>query len=100
MALVYFGLNMFIAQLVSHVAGMGFNYFTYSRHVFRDAAPAKLRFILSYGVNYLLGLGALAAVARYIASPYIAGLIAAIIVSAVNYFALKYLVFNRNNDAG
>lgn len=91
--LVWLGMNMFAAQLVSHLMGMGFNYFTYSRHVFRDAAPAKLRFVISYGVNYLLGLAALAGVSRFIASPYIAGLLAALIVSVINFFALKYLVF-------
>jgi putative flippase GtrA len=91
--LVWLGLNMFVAQLMSHLLGMAFNYLTYSRHVFRDAAPAKLRFVLSYGVNYLLGLGALAAVSQVIASPYGAGFVAAGIVSVVNYFALKYLVF-------
>jgi len=93
--LVWLGMNMYAAQLVSHLMGMGFNYFTYSRHVFRNAAPAKLRFVISYGVNYLLGLAALAGVSRFIASPYIAGLLAALIVSVINYFALKYLVFRN-----
>ncbi|HUD91925.1 GtrA family protein [Sphingobium sp.] len=91
--LVWLGLNMFVAQLVAHLMGMAFNYVSYSRHVFRGAAPAKLRFILSYGVNYLLGLGALAAISRVIESPYMAGFLAAFLVSIVNYFALKYLVF-------
>lgn len=91
--LVWLGLNMFVAQLLAHVMGMAFNYISYSRHVFRDARPAKLRFILSYGANYLLGLGALAALSRVIASPYGAGFLAAGIVSVVNYFALKHLVF-------
>ncbi|QGP79717.1 GtrA family protein [Sphingobium sp. CAP-1] len=95
--LVAVGLNMFLAQLVSHLLGMGFNYLTYSRHVFRDAAPAKLRFVLSYGVNYLLGLGTLWAISRVIASPYIAGLLSAVIVSIVNYFALKFLVFRARS---
>jgi putative flippase GtrA len=94
--LVWLGLNMFVAQLVSHLMGTAFNYFTYSRHVFRDAAPAKGRFILSYGANYLTGLATLAVVARFIASPYLAGFVAAVIVSVINYFALKHLVFKAN----
>ena len=94
---VWLGMNMFAAQLLSHLLGMGFNYITYSRHVFREAAPAKLRFILSYGVNYLLGLATLAGLAHFIASPYIAGLAAAVIVSVINYFALKYLVFRTKS---
>ena len=100
--LVWLGLNMFVAQLAAHVLGVMFNYMSYSRHVFRDAAPAKLRFILSYAANYLLGLAMLAAVSRVVANPYAAGLTAIMIVSVINYFALKHLVFStpgqpRNN---
>ena len=93
--LVWCGLNMYAAQFVAHVAGVAFNYLTYSRHVFRDAAPAKGRFALSYAVNYLLGLGTLALVAPFIHSPYLAGLIAAVMVSIVNYFVLRHLIFLR-----
>lgn len=92
--LVWLGLNMFVAQLLAHVIGVMFNYISYSRHVFRDAAPAKLRFILSYAGNYLLGLAMLGALSRVIANPYAAGLSAIMIVSVINYFALKHLVFN------
>ena len=82
--LVWLGLNMFVAQLVAHVAGVIFNYLTYSRHVFRDAGPAKLRFALSYAINYLIGLAMLAAVALAIKSPYLAGLVSAVLVSILN----------------
>lgn len=91
--LVWLGMNMFVAQLVAHVLGVAFNYLTYSRHVFRDAGPAKLRFVLSYAVNYLIGLATLALLSRVIASPYIAGFVSAVLVSFINYFALKLLVF-------
>jgi putative flippase GtrA len=94
-ALVWLGMNMFVAQLTAHLLGMAFNYLTYSRHVFRDAGPAKLRFVLSYGVNYLLGLATLALISRIVPSPYIAGLLSAVVVSIINYFALKHLVFRR-----
>ncbi|WP_371432019.1 GtrA family protein [Novosphingobium sp.] len=91
--LVWLGMNMFVAQLISHLMGMTFNYFSYSRHVFRASAPAKGRFVLSYGVNYLISLGTLALVSRFIASPFIAGFATTMIVSVINYFALKHLVF-------
>ncbi|WHU03064.1 MULTISPECIES: GtrA family protein [unclassified Sphingomonas] len=93
--LVWLGLNMFVAQLVAHVAGVAFNYITYSRHVFRDAGPAKLRFTMSYVVNYLIGLATLACVALVIKSPYLAGLITAVLVSILNYFILKHFIFVR-----
>ena len=93
--LVWLGVNMYAAQLISHTAGVAFNYLTYTRHVFRDAAPAKLRFVLSYAGNYLMGLAALAAVATVVRSPYLAGLIATVLVSIVNYFILKHWIFQR-----
>lgn len=93
--LVAVGLAAYPAQALSHVLGMGFNYVTYSRHVFREAGPAKLRFVASYGVNYLLSVATLIGLKQLMNNDYIAGLLAAIIVSAVNFVALKYLVFNR-----
>jgi putative flippase GtrA len=91
--LVWLGLNMYAAQLAAHLLGMGFNYLTYSRHVFRNAGAAKVRFVVSYGINYLVGLGTLAAVALFVPSPYLAGILTAGLVSVINYFALKHFVF-------
>jgi putative flippase GtrA len=91
--LVRMGFGIYPAQLIAHLAGMAFNYVTYSRHVFRDAGPAKGRFVLSYALNYLMSLGTLALVARAVSNPYLAGFISAFIVSIVNFFALKFVVF-------
>lgn len=91
--LVRLGMGIYGAQLLSHLMGMAFNYITYSRHVFRDAGPAKTRFVISYAVNYLLGVSVLAALAQVILSPYAVGIGSAIIVSAINYFALRFFVF-------
>jgi len=93
--LVWLGLNIYAAQAISHVMGMTFNYFTYSRHVFRDSAPAKMRFVMSYAGYYLVNLVVLAIVAHFVHNPYIAGIGASLIVSVANYFALKHFVFNR-----
>jgi putative flippase GtrA len=92
-ALVWAGLGIYPAQLLSHVLGMGFNYFTYSRHVFSDSGPAKARFVLSYAVNYVLSVGALALISRFVDNPYVAGVASAVIVSLVNFFFLKLFVF-------
>ena len=91
---VALGLNMYLAQIVAHLLGMAFNYVTYSRHAFHDAVVSRSRFIASYAVNYLLGLGALWATSQVVASPYLAGLIAVGIVSLINYFILKHWVFS------
>ncbi len=94
--LVALGVSAYPAQAIAHVLGMGFNYFTYSRHVFRDSGPAKLRFVISYAVNYVLSVASLAALKQVIDNDYLAGLLAAVIVSVINFAALKYLVFNRS----
>jgi putative flippase GtrA len=89
------GFNMYVAQITAHITGVAFNYFTYSRHAFRDFSGSKTRFILSYAANYLLGLAALAVASIVVRSPYLAGLIAIFFVSIVNYFILKHLVFTE-----
>ena len=87
------GLNMYVAQVSAHLLGMAFNYFSYSRHVFHDAEASKVRFVVSYAFNYVLGLASLAAASLVIHSPYIAGIVSIIFVSLVNFFVLKNLVF-------
>ena len=97
--LLWAGLNMYAAQLIAHILGVAFNYITYSRHVFRDAGPAKARFAASYVLNYGISLAFLVLVSLVVRSPYIAGLAAIVLTSAVNYLILKRLVFvPRNND--
>lgn len=97
--LVFAGLNLFLAQMLSHLLGVLFNYFTYSRHVFKGAASAKGRFILSYGINYLLSVSILAALTRFGASAYLAGLLTIVIVSVINYLMLRHMVFVRRPEA-
>ena len=96
--LVAIGLNMYLAQIVAHLLGMTFNYFTYSRHAFHDFDVSKTRYILSYAVNYLLGLAALRVASLFIDSPYSAGLVAVIVVSLVNYLILKNWVFGVRGE--
>jgi len=97
--LVWLGLGMYLAQVVAHVLGVVFNYFSYSRHVFRGRSPAKLRFVLSYAVNYLVSVAVLAVVSTVVHSPYAAGLATIVIASVLNYFVLRYLVFVRKAQA-
>ena len=97
--LVATGMNIYVAQIISHMLGVAFNYFTYSRHVFRDAAPSKLRFVISYGINYLMSAAMLFIVSSTINSPYISGLIVILIVSLLNYFLLKNIVFTDKKNA-
>lgn len=98
-ALLWGGVAMYPAQFVAHIAGMAFNYMTYSRHVFRDGERAMWRFAASYLVNYLASVATLAGLSRLISSPYLAGLATVAIISVANYFVLKRLVFRSSGDA-
>lgn len=91
--LVFLGLNLYLSQIVSHVAGMTFNYFMYSRHVFRTSGRNPIGFIGAYMFNYLLGLAFLATMHQFVSSPYVAGFLALLAVSAINYFVLKRIAF-------
>lgn len=93
--MVWLGVNLYVAQVIAQVLGVTFNYFTYSRHAFRDREASKPSFVLAYIGNYLVNLGLLWAFAQVIRSPYIAGLAATIAASLINYLVLRSLVFRK-----
>jgi putative flippase GtrA len=92
-ALVALGLIIYAAQIIAHVAGMAFNYVTYSRYAFRGHGGSPVRFVASYAVNYGLSLAALAGFTHLGFSPYAAGLFSIVAVSLINYFILAKMVF-------
>lgn len=94
--LVYVGLNLFVAQAISFVLGVAFNYFTYSRHAFRNYESSLTRFLASYLFYYVVSLGVLAAFSKVFASPYVAGIATTVFMSVMNYFVLKIFVFRRS----
>ena len=91
--LVLAGLNMYLAQIVAHVLGVIFNYFTFSRYAFAGRQRSLPRFALAYVLNYLLAVAFLWAACEWVQSPYMAGLIATLVVSLINFFLLRKLVF-------
>lgn len=98
-SLVALGVNMFAAQIAAHICGTAFNYFTYSRHAFRNSRGSKIAFVGAYGLNYLVNLALLASFALLIPSAYLAGLAATLAASVLNYFVLKNLVFQTPKAA-
>lgn len=91
--LVYFGMNVFVSQIISHIMGSAFNYLTYSLYVFRETEPRKLIFIASYLGNYIIGVSILFFVRLFVENPYLSGLMTALLASVLNYFILKFFVF-------
>lgn len=92
-ALVWFGMQVFVAQAVGHLIGVIFNYVTYSRIAFTGQQGGKTSFAASYIVNYLISAALLWLTLKVFPSPYVAGLLVAIAVSLLNYLVLKKLVF-------
>ena len=92
-AFVRLGINMYVAQLMSHTIGSVFNYFTYSRYAFRGAKASKGRFAVAYIVNYLIGVALLAACHAFIPSPYLSAALAIVIATIINFFVLNRFVF-------
>jgi putative flippase GtrA len=97
--LVFIGLNLFVAQIISHMTGAAFNYFMFRRHVFRHVEHPIGRYVLSYAFNYLVGVSCLLSIHTFIKSPYLAGLGSLVITAMINYFVLKNFVF-RSRNAG
>lgn len=91
--LVAIGLQMFVAQIVGTVIAVAFNYVTYSRHVFHAAPTSRVRFLMSYALNYLVSLAALALAVIVVPSPYLAGLLAMLVTAAINFVVLRRFVF-------
>lgn len=92
-AFVWFGLDIYLAQILSHLAGMAFNYLTYSRYAFAGQRVSKINFIASYAINYFVSLVVLAGFDQVTDNPYVAGLLTIVVVSITNYFVLKRFVF-------
>lgn len=97
--LIFAGTNLFAAQVVAHLAGMVFNYIMFRRHVFRNSRAAVFPYIGAYALNYGLSVAILAGLSRVLASDYLAGFIAIVIVAAINFVVLKFLVFLPRRDA-
>ena len=91
--LVFLGLNLFVAQFTSSVIAPVFNYFMFRSHVFRESTASIWRYAGSYGVNYLLSVVLLVIIHLFIRSAYVSGFLALVVVSFINYFMLKLLVF-------
>lgn len=95
---VYFGINLFLSQLLSHVFGVVFNYYMFKRHVFINVQPKIFSYIGSYVVNYSISVALLAGVHVFIKSPYAAGFLAMALASVFNYMILKTFVFRKASD--
>ena len=89
------GLNLYVAQVIAHVAGMVFNFFMFKRHVFEGTTASVRNYIATYAVNYVVSAALLAVFHRLLGSPKIDGLLAIIGASIINYLMLRTFAFKR-----
>lgn len=92
-ALIALGLNLFLAQAMSHVIGTIFNYVTYSRYAFRDHNASVVRYLGAYAGQYLLSVLSLSLFVEAGLGPYAGGIATILFVSVVNYLVLKIFVY-------
>lgn len=95
--LVFIGIPALLSQVVSHFAGVAFNYLTYSRHVFRDQQGSIPRFVFSYIASGLMSFLLFLIIGKFISSPYTAGFLAMVLTSLLMYYVLSRLVFVRSS---
>lgn len=95
-ACVALGLNIYLSQAISHVAGTIFNYATYSRYAFRGQNASIVRYLGAYVGQYLISLVSLAGFHRLGFGSYAAGFVTLFFVSALNYLVLRKFVYKED----
>ena len=97
-ALIKLGVNIYVAQIISHIVGATFNYITYSRYVFAGNKSSLLSYALAYIFNYATSAIVLLLTHHMLSSPYLCGMIATVVASIINYFALKIVFRWKASD--
>lgn len=94
--LVFMGYQPPLALLAGNLLGIGFNFVTFGKVVFRNLNWKRApHFLVIYGINYLGNVGMLSVVQRYVPSPYVAYLIVLPISVVFLYFALRRFAYGN-----
>ena len=89
--------NYFFAITLSTFVGVLFNYVTYSKGVFKSSSNKSfIRFILNYACMYVLCLALIYFFSTKGLDADVAGAISIIIISAINFFILKAIVYAKH----
>lgn len=89
------GLSVWQALLAGILTGVGFNFVTTGGYVFRDLTPIRfLRFAFAYLLVYLVNLGLVMLLSRWIQSAIWIQVILTIPMAAGSYFLMSKFVFN------
>ena len=99
-ALLSFGLDYRLANLLALLLGIAFSFTTQGTVVFQNATRITfVKFIVAWLVIYVLNISVIAILLRASANAYLAGAIAIVPVTLASYFILRLAVFNRREPA-
>jgi putative flippase GtrA len=86
-----------MAQLISNIASIFFNYHTYSNYLFKDRTGSTLKFVINHFANYLLSALILKLILYVVVNPYLATTLTLLVAITINYFVLKNIIFKKSN---
>lgn len=93
-AAILVGAAVWLALLTGICAGVAFNFLTTGGYVFRDLSPKRFPgFLLTYAFIYLLNLGLIALLSRWIANPIWAQAIVTLPMAWISYVLMARWVF-------
>tara|TARA_R110001606_G_scaffold396457_2_gene570612 strand:- start:1103 stop:1489 length:387 start_codon:yes stop_codon:yes gene_type:complete len=94
------GLNFAAASLVSLIFGIILSFVTLGRYVFLTQLEGRFaKFLLVWAVLYLFNIAIIAAIMRFNADAYLAGLIAAIPTLGAAFLLQRFYVFNDTGSS-
>jgi len=91
-----------LAELLSTLLGILFNFKTYGALVFRNSDNRLLfKFLGVYGTTYLLAVSSIAVLKSFHMSAFVAGAILAVPMALISFLLNRKFVFRRNSrDSG
>ncbi len=91
---VFLGAHIFLASMISLIAGILLGHFLNKKNVFRSENRNTLpKYFILWGALYLVHIGVLSLLTRQGMNDYLAGAVAGGLLVPVSYFFMKRLIF-------
>jgi putative flippase GtrA len=97
-AFILVGLSISLSLALATIAGVIFNFFTTGHLVFNNRDKKRFfKFLLVYGLVYLINLSVLKMLVAAGAGAILAQLIALPFIAVLTFICMKFIVFQKNN---
>jgi putative flippase GtrA len=97
--MLWLGLALALASLLSLLAGIAVGFFTQGGFVFRSLSRSSLlRYLLAWAAMYAVHYGVVTGLMRVGVPPLAGALVALVLIAALSYFVLRDLVFRAGPD--